>query len=287
MLSFSQINKSKLDRIVIGSKNFTEQVILGEILAQQIERQTNLKVERKFNLGGTFICHEAVKTGEIDGYVEYTGTALTAILKEPPENNAKTVYQKVKHFYQENYQLTVFPSLGFNNTFAIVIRRNDAKKYKIKTLSDVAAYTPNWRAGFGYEFLSREDGYQGLAKTYNLKFSQPPLEMDLGLLYQALVSKEVDLVAGSGTDGLIPVLNLVILEDNKQYFPPYEAVPVFNQQTLINYPQVGKVIKQLSGMINEEEMQQLNYLVDNQEKSPREVVETWFNQNFAGKSLPY
>jgi osmoprotectant transport system permease protein len=277
ILALIRVNQTNLGTIVIGSKNFTEQVILGEILAQQIERKTNLKVERKFNLGGTFICHEAVKAGEIDGYVEYTGTALTAILQQPPENNPHLVYQKVKQFYHQNYQLAVLPSLGFNNTFAIVIRGEDAQKYNLKTISDVASYTPNWRAGFGYEFLTRADGYRGLAKTYNLEFAQPPLEMDLGLLYQALVSQEVDLVAGSATDGLIPVLNLVILADDLQYFPPYEAVPIFNQQTLINYPQLTKVIEELSGMINEVTMQRLNYLVDSQAQSPAEVVENWFN----------
>ena len=277
IFSLIRTNSSNIAPIVIGSKNFTEQVILGEILAQQIENKTNLKVERKFNLGGTFICHEAVKAGEIDGYVEYTGTALTAILEQPPENNPQMVYQKVKKFYQENYNLAVLPSLGFNNTFAIVIRGKDAEEYNLKTISDVSSYTPNWRAGFGYEFLSREDGYQGLAKTYSLQFAQPPLEMDLGLLYQALVSKEVDLVAGSATDGLIPVLDLVVLEDDKQYFPPYEAVPIFNRQTLINYPQIQTAIEELSGMINEGQMQRLNYLVDSQAKSPHEVVENWMN----------
>ena len=272
-----RLNQNNFNTIVIGSKNFTEQVILGEILAQQIERKTNLKVERKFNLGGTFICHEAVKTGEIDGYVEYTGTALTAILEQPPENNPQIVYQKVKQFYQKNYKLVVLPSLGFNNTFAIVIRGEDAQKYNLKTLSDVARHTPNWRAGFGYEFLSREDGYQGLAKTYNLQFAQSPLEMDLGLLYQALVNQEVDLVAGSATDGLIPVLNLVVLEDDLQYFPPYEAVPIFNQQTIVNYPQIEKAIEELSGMLNEATMQRLNYLVDSQAKAPHEVVANWLH----------
>ena len=277
IFNFNKIINNNIETIVIGSKNFTEQVILGEILAQQIENKTNLKVERKFNLGGTFICHEAVKVGEIDGYVEYTGTALTAILELSPENNPQAVYQKVKQLYQEKYNLAVMPSLGFNNTFAIAIRGEDAQKHQIQTISDAAKYTPSWRAGFGYEFLSREDGYPGLAKTYNLQFAQPPLEMDLGLLYQALVSKQVDLVAGSATDGLIPVLNLVVLKDDKQYFPPYEAVPIFNQKTLINYPQIKTAISELSGLISEEQMQKLNYLVDSQEKTVREVVKNWLN----------
>lgn len=275
---FSLLNTHQrgLNTIVIGSKNFTEQIILGEILAQQIENNTQLKVERQFNLGGTFICHEAVKAGEIDTYVEYTGTALTAILEQPVDNNPDSVYQKVKQLYQQRYDLVVMPSLGFNNTFAIVIRNKDAQELQIKTISDVAKYTPDWRAGFGYEFIQREDGYPGLAKTYNLKFSQPPLEIDLGLLYQALNSGQVDLVAGNSTDGLIPVLDLVVLEDDRQYFPPYQAVPIINQQTLRQYPQLKAAIEDLADTISEEEMQQLNYLVDSQAKSVSEVVKDWF-----------
>ncbi len=274
-IAFIQSTPSIAGTVIIGSKNFTEQVILGEILAQQIENQTNLKVDRRFNLGGTFICHEAVKAGEIDGYVEYTGTALTAILKQPPQNNPQQVYEEVKQLYQEKFDLEVMPSLGFNNTFAIVIRGQDAEKLGLKTISDAAKYTPNWQAGFGYEFLAREDGYPGLAKTYNLKFAQSPQEMDLGLIYQALVSKEVDLVAGSATDGLIPVLDLVVLEDNKQYFPPYEAVPVFTRATFNQYPQLQRAIEQLTGLISSAEMQQMNYLVDSKESSVEEVVRDW------------
>ena len=274
-IAFIQSTQSIAGTVIIGSKNFTEQVILGEILAQQIENQTNLKVDRRFNLGGTFICHEAVKAGEINGYVEYTGTALTAILKQPPQNNPQRVYQEVKQLYQQKFDLQVMPSLGFNNTFAIVIRGQDAEKLGIKTISDAAKYTPNWQAGFGYEFLAREDGYPGLAKTYNLKFAQSPQEMDLGLIYQALVNKEVDLVAGNATDGLISVLDLVVLEDNKQYFPPYEAVPVFAGATFNEYPQLKKAINQLTGLISSAEMQQMNYLVDSKESSVEEVVKDW------------
>jgi osmoprotectant transport system permease protein len=277
VFAFVKFSQKNIGTIIIGSKNFTEQVILGEILAQQIENKTNLKVDRRFNLGGTFICHEAVKAGEIDGYVEYTGTSLTAILEQPPENNPQQVYQKVKQLYQQKFGLEVMPPLGFNNTFAIVIRGEDAEKLGIKTISDAAQYTPNWRAGFGYEFLERKDGYGGLATTYNLKFAQQPLQMELGLLYQALVSKEVDLVAGSATDGLIPVLNLVVLEDDKQFFPPYEAVPVFARETFNKYPQVKTAIKELFGLISAEKMQEMNYLVDSQENSVEEVVKDWLN----------
>jgi osmoprotectant transport system permease protein len=197
--------------IVIGSKNFTEQVILGEILAQAIEAKTDLNVDRRFNLGGTFICHEAVKAGKIDGYVEYTGTAFTTILKKQPISDPKEVFRQVKQAYQEKFQLEVFPSLGFENTFAIVIRQEDADRYNLKTISEAAKYTPQWKAGFGYEFFERQDGYPGLSKTYGLKFAQTPQAMELGLVYKALSEKQVDLVAGNSTDEVIPVLNLVIL----------------------------------------------------------------------------
>lgn len=261
--------------IVIGAKNFTEQTILGEILAQQIEANTDLNVDRRFNLGGTFICHEAVKAGKIDGYVEYTGTAFTAILQEKPITDPQAVYCQVKQTYRDKFRLEVMPSLGFENTFAIVIRQEDAKRLQIQTLSEAAKYTPQWQAGFGYEFLEREDGYPGLAKTYGLKFARSPQAMDLGLMYKALAEKQVDLVAGNSTDGLIPVLDLVILEDDKRYFPPYEAVPVFNQKTLIQYPQLQTTITQLSGLISASEMQQLNYQVDNNARPVKDVVRTF------------
>ena len=263
--------------VVIGSKNFTEQVILGEILAQQIEAQTDLKVHRQLNLGGTFICHEAVKAGKIDGYVEYTGTAFTAILQQEPITDPKEVYRQVKQAYEQKFHLEVMESLGFENTFAMIVRREDARRLKLKTLSQAAKYAPQWQAGFGYEFIEREDGYPGLAKTYGLKFAQPPQEMDLGLMYRALEEKKVDMVAGNSTDGLIPVLDLVVLEDDKKYFPPYEAVPVFNQQTLEKYPQVREAIAQLAGLISAAEMQKMNYQVDNESRSVEQVVKQFLN----------
>ncbi len=265
-------------KVIIGSKNFTEQVILGEILSQVIEAKTNLQVERKFNLGGTFICHEAVKAGQIAGYVEYTGTSLTSILRHNPLNDPTEAFQIVKQDYQEKFNLNVFPSLGFENTYAIIIRQDDAQKYQIKTISSVAKYTSNWQAGFGHEFLERKDGYTGLAKTYGLKFATFPRTMELGLMYKALVEKQVDLIAANSTDGLIPVLDLVILEDDKRYFPPYEAVPVFNQVILNKYPQLNEAINRLVGIISAAKMQQLNYQVDNQSKTVQAVVETFLKR---------
>ncbi|WP_199313230.1 glycine betaine ABC transporter substrate-binding protein [Microcoleus sp. FACHB-672] len=258
--------------IVIGSKNFTEQVILGELVAQQIEAKTGLKVERKLNLGGTGICHEGVKSGQLDAYVEYTGTAFTSILKEKTISDPKAVYKQVKQQYVSKFGLEVTEPLGFENTFAMVVRGADAQHLNIATLSQAAKYTPQWQAGFGYEFIEREDGFPGLAKTYGLKFEKSPKIMDLGLMYRALVEKKVDMVAGNSTDGQIATLNLVILKDDKQYFPPYEAVPVVRQETLKKYPKLREAFKQLGGIITAQEMQQMNYQVDGEFRKVEEVV---------------
>ncbi|MBE9054478.1 glycine betaine ABC transporter substrate-binding protein [Sphaerospermopsis sp. LEGE 08334] len=260
--------------ITIGSKNFTEQVILGEILAQTIENNTNLKVDRKLNLGGTFIAHEAVKAGKIAGYVEYTGTAFAAVLKEKTITDPQVVYERTKKAYQEKYNLTVMQPLGFENTYAMLIRAEDAKKLQVKTLSEIAKYTPQMQAGFGYEFLERADGYPGFSKTYGLKFANIK-QMELGVMYQALKEKQVDFIATNSTDGLIQVLNLVMLEDDKKYFPPYEAVPVFNQEILEKYPELVETINKLAGKISTAEIQQMNYQVDNQSQPVEDVVREW------------
>ncbi|MBO1046799.1 MAG: ABC transporter permease subunit [Dolichospermum sp. DEX182a] len=261
-------------KIIIGSKNFTEQVILGELLAQHIENHTKLKVDRRFNLGGTFIAHEAVKAGKIAGYVEYTGTSFTTILKEKPISNPQIVYEKVKEYYDQKLKLAVMKPLGFENTFAMIIREEDAKKWQIKSLSEIGKYTPQIKAGFGYEFLERADGYPGLSKTYNLKFANIK-QMELGLMYQALKEKQVDFIAANSTDGLIPVLNLVILEDDKKYFPPYQAVPIFNQEILQKYPELTDTINQLGGKISTTAIQKMNYQVDNQSQPVEKVVSEW------------
>ncbi|HEY9801139.1 MAG TPA: glycine betaine ABC transporter substrate-binding protein [Leptolyngbyaceae cyanobacterium] len=258
--------------ITVASKDFTEQDILGEILAQQIEDATNLKVARRPRLGGSFVCHSAILAGKIDAYIEYTGTAFTGILKQPVINDPQVVYEKLKQAYAQQFKLEVMPSLGFENTFAIIVRGEDAKRYKIQTLTEAAEYTPQWRGGFGYEFLEREDGFPGLAKTYGLKFSKPPQIMDLGLIYRALIQKQVDMVAGNSTDGQISRLGLVVLKDDKKYFPPYEATPIVRQETLIKYPQLKTAIAQLTGKISADEMRQLNYLVEGELQDIKQVV---------------
>lgn len=258
--------------IVIGSKNFTEQVILGELLSKYLEAKTGLKVQRRLNMGGTFICHEALKAGQIDGYIEYTGTALTAVLKQKVITDPQETYRQVQQKYGNELKLTVGKPLGFNNTFAMIIRGDDARKFDINTLSESAKYTPQWQAGVGFEFLEREDGFPGLVKAYNLTFGKKPKIMDLGLIYRALVEKKVDFIAANSTDGLIAKLGLTILEDDKKYFPPYQAVPIFKPETLQKYPKIKPALDKLYNSISATQMQKMNYQVDGEFRKPEDVA---------------
>lgn len=270
--------------IVIGSKNFTEQAILGELLAQRIEDATPLHVERRFYLGGTYICQQSLLAGRIDGYVEYTGTALAAVLKERPGGSPEAVYQRVKKDYAARYKLAVLPPLGFNNSFAIVIRSEDARRLNVHTISAAARYTPQWRAGFGYEFMDRPDGYAGLVRTYGLRFAGQPKIMDLGLLYRALISRQVDLIAGNTTDGQIEEFHLTILQDDRHYFPPYQAVPIFREQTLRRYPELRNVIGGLAGKISDDQMRRMNYEVVSEHKDTTKVVREFLESKNLGGS---
>jgi osmoprotectant transport system substrate-binding protein len=252
--------------IVIGSKNFSEQALLAEILAQHLEDKLHQPVIRRFYLAGSYICQQALLAGRIDTYVEYTGTALTAILHDPIQSDPSAVFQRVKSEYQQRFGMEVMPSLGFNNTFAIVVRGEDARRLNVKTIDDAAHYAPQWRAGFGYEFMERPDGYTGLAKVYGLKFNVRPRILDLGLLYRALLSDQVDIVAGNSTDGLIAARDLVILEDNKHYFPPYEAVPIVRADALNRFPGMKAAIEELAGKISDTEMRKMNYAVDGEHR---------------------
>jgi len=259
-------------RIVVGSKNFTESFILGELIAQQIEAHSDLKVDRRFYLAGTYICQQAILAGRIDVYPEYTGTALTAVLKQNAAGDKQDVYRRVKEQYENRFGLTLGPPLGFNDTFAMEIRGEDARRLNIKTLSQATAFAPQWRAGFGYEFMERPDGYRGLAATYGLHFAEQPRIMDLGLLARALKDHQIDLAAGNTTDGLIPALDLFVLQDDRHYFPPYEAVPVIRAQTVQQHPEVAQALAELAGKISDEEMQHMNYAVDGQHRDAAEVV---------------
>ena len=258
------------DRVVVGSKNFSEQVLLGEIVAETIEKKTGLRAERRLNLGGTFVCDRAVRAGEIDVYVEYTGTAYTAILKRPPTADAKAVLADLRTEYGKAGLEWAAP-LGFENTFALVVRGADAERLGLTKISDLAKH-PEWRAAFGYEFMERADGFPGLAKTYHLGFREPPRVMDLGLLYRALVDGQADVVAGNSTDGLIKSLGLRVLEDDRHYFPPYEAAPVVRRALLDRHPEARVALDSLGGKITAEEMRRLNYRVDGERVSAEEVA---------------
>jgi len=278
MIVASLSSCSQRDRIVVGSKNFTEQVILGEMLAQQIERKTHLPVDRKLNLGGTIVCHEALTAGQIDTYVEYTGTGLTAILKEPPAKDSNLAYQTVKDAYRSRFGIEWTEPLGFNNTFAIIVRKSDAEQFGLRTISDAAPRTSRWVAGFGYEFIEREDGYPGLVKTYNLRFPSEPRVMDLGLTYKAVAAHQVDLIAGNSTDGLIGALGLVVLEDDKHYFPPYDAVPLVREAVITKHPEIREALRALGGKVSEEQMRLMNYAVDGEHKDLKQVVKEFLDK---------
>ncbi len=263
--------------IVVGSKNFTEQLVLGEIVAQTIERETGLSVRRQLNLGGTMICDRALLAGEVDVYVEYTGTALTAIFRRPPSTDRDAVMRTVRQLYADSGR-TLLPPLGFDNTFAILVRGKDARELGLRTIADAARVTPRWRAGFGYEFMERPDGYRGLAKAYGLTFGAPPQIMDLALIYRALASGQVDVIAGDATAGLITSLDLVQLEDNRHYFPPYDAVPVARASVLLRYPQVRVALQRLGQRISAADMRAMNHAADGQRLDPDEVARRFLDR---------
>jgi osmoprotectant transport system permease protein len=263
-------------RVVVGSKDFTESVLLAEIFAQMLEAR-NVEVVRTFELAGN-VPHESLIAGAIDCYPEYTGTSYMAILKHPLNTDARTVYETTKRDYAENFNVEVSPSLGFENTFAILVRGADARRLGLKTISDAVPHAKTWRAGFGQDFMSRADGYKGFARAYNLEFASAPREMDLSLTYRALADKQVDLIAGNSTDGLIAALDLFQLEDNRHYFPPYEAVILIRRDTLARVPAASEVLSLLAGRLSTEEMRRLNYEVDGNHRDKREVAREWIKK---------
>lgn len=266
--------------IIVGSKNFTEQLVLGEIMAQQLERRLGQKVERKLNLGGTLLAHQALVKGEIDLYPEYTGTALTDVLKLPPSSDAERVLTEVRSQYEKRWNLEWLAPFGFNNSFAIVIRGDEARRYNLHTLSD-AARTKEWVMGAGFEFLQRPDGFHGLVKTYGLRMQGSLKTMDLGLLYQALEQRQVEMIAAADTDGLLSVLDVVVLQDDKHYFPPYEAAPVVRAAALAAYPGMRDALSDLAGKFTNETMQRLNYQVDGKHRPLAEVASEFLEAQVA------
>ncbi|WP_341737080.1 glycine betaine ABC transporter substrate-binding protein [Microcoleus sp. CAWBG640] len=274
---------SSKKQVVICSKDFSEQVILAEILARRIEAKTDIKVERELNLGGS-LCHQSLAAGKIDLYVEYTGTAYTNILKQKTTSDSKQVFNYIKQEYPQQFKAEWIEPLGFNNSFAIIVRGDDAKKFNLQTISQLGKVSPKLRAGFGPEFKEREDGFPGLAKTYGIKFAEEPKELLLGLLVQALQQKEVDVIAGNTTDGLIESFGLVVLKDDKNYFPSYEAVPVVRSQILTKYPELRSVLAELGGKISEADMRKMNYLVDGKQQDAGEVAQQFLQQKFGNSN---
>ena len=265
--------------IVVGSKNFTEQLILGELVAQVLERSCRTTVDGRFYLAGTYICQQAILAGRIDIYPEYTGTALANVLKEKAIGNSMEVYEAVKQQYLRRFDLDVLPPIGFDNSFAMTMRGDDSRRMGITKLSQLGRVAPQLKLGVGYEFLERQDGYVGLVKTYDLKFAEAPRVMDLGLLYRALENRSVDIVAGSNTDGLIAALGLVVLEDDRRYFPPYDAVLIVRPEVFQRYPAARTALTGISGHITADDMRRMNYQVDGLKRDAREVAREFLSQN--------
>jgi osmoprotectant transport system permease protein len=259
--------------VVVGSKDFTESVILAELFAQSLEAR-GLKVERRYELGGD-LPHESLVAGGIDAYPDYTGTCLINILKHPPATDTRAVYERVKAEYAEKFDVEVGPPLGFEDTFAVLVREQEARRLGLRTISDAAPHAPRWRAGFGQDFMSRKDGYEGLARAYGLTFAGRPREMDLSLSYRALHDGEVDIIAGNSTDGMIPTLKLFQLEDDRRYFPPYEAVILARRDALARRPAAREVLQKLAASITTEDMRRLNYEVDGRKRAPADVAREW------------
>lgn len=274
-LSSNQKNVSEIERqkIVVGSKDFTESIILAEILAQILEKK-GITVERKFELGGN-LAHDALLSNQIDVYPEYTGTAFTAILKHAPITNPEEVYNQTKNEYAEKFNLVLSPSLGFSNDFAILVRGKVALELNLKTISDAVPNAKNWQAGFGQDFMSRADGYTGFANAYNFNFTKQPREMDLSLTYRALAAGQVDLIAGNSTDGLISTLDLFQLADDRRYFPPYQAVFIAKQQKLET---LDETFENLRDAISTEQMRRLNYEVDGNKRAPKDAANDWLKK---------
>lgn len=258
-------------RLVIGAKNFTEQVLLGELLAQQVEAAGE-KVDRRFYLAGSYIAHQALVAGRIDAYVEYTGTALTSILKQPLDHNPERVFAAVQRLYRDRYHVAVLPSLGFENTFAMVVREDDAKRLQLVNLTSSQQAAPQLRLGVGYEFEERPDGLHGMEQAYSLHFAGEPRVMDLGLLYRALGQRQVDIVSGNSTDGQITGMHLRVLQDDRHYFPPYQAVPLVREDALRRYPALHAALGRLNDVVTQAEMQAMNHAVEGEHRDPADVI---------------
>ncbi len=273
------------DVVVVGAKNFTEQTVLGELMAQAIEARTDLEVERRFDLGGTFVCFSALKRGDIDLYPEYTGTGLTAILKSPVLADADSVYDRVSSAFLEEFDQVWLQPFGMNNTYTLTMREADAESLGVASISDLKAHEESLRCGFTGEFMARPDGWAGLKRRYGLDLSRPPRELDAGLMYAALAEGEVDLICGFATDGRIPAFGLRVLEDDRGYFPPYYAAPLVRAPILEKHPELRSALQVLAGALDDSTMAALNFAVDQGGQPARKVAEDflegWLSVNKA------
>jgi osmoprotectant transport system permease protein len=257
-------------RVVVGSKNFTEQILLGELTAQAMEAE-GLQVERKLNLGGTFICDRALRSGDVDVYVEYTGTAVTAVFHQEVPHDPRQAFEQARALYARG-GVTALEPLGFNNTFAILVRTSDARRRGLRSIDDLRSVAGEWTPGFGYEFLQRADGFPGLIQTYGLTFRGAPRAMDLSLIYKALADGQVDVIAGDATSALIDALDLTALDDSRHYFPPYDAAPLVRTAALLRHPEISRAMSRLSGRVKEQDMRAMNRSVDLDRRDPRAVA---------------
>lgn len=261
------------DSVAVGSKDFVEQDVLAELISQELEAR-GIPVERRFHFGGSNLIHQALLGGDLDLYVEYTGTALIAILGREPIHDADSVYTVVEETYLDRWDLVLAPPLGFENTFALIVRSSDADSLDLETIGDLRRVDEGWTAGFGPEFMSREDGYPGLKEAYGIEFRRVK-QMDLGLLYRALAQGEIDVAVGNSTDGQIAAFDLRVLKDNRNYFPPYQAVPVVRRETLERHPVAWEVLQSLEGALTAAEMRELNREVVVENADIPVVVRRW------------
>lgn len=278
LLSCSLTSCSNANTVTIASKDYTENIILGEMFAQLVEANTDLNVKKKLNLGGTFVCFQAIQNGDIDIYPEYTGTALTAELKMDVIKDPDKSFETVRDEFDKQFDIKWFKPLGYNNTYALAVTDEIYQEYKIETYSELAEISENFIFGTEAEFLNRQDGYDGLVETYNMKFKDEPKQMDISLKYQAIGNGEIDVTDAFTTDGAIKQYNLKVLEDDKDFFPPYYVAPIIRKDTLEKHPELEDVLSKLSGIIDEETMMDLNYKVDVEDKDIEKVVKEFLQE---------
>ncbi|WP_079588879.1 glycine betaine ABC transporter substrate-binding protein [Acetoanaerobium noterae] len=273
LLTLTACSSQEPKTVVIASKPHSEQYILAEMLSLLIENHTDIKVEKKLGIGGgTSNIHPAMLSGDFDIYPEYTGTGLLFVLKEDLITDSDELYKRVQDRYLEEYNIKWLGLYGFNNTYALAVKESTAQTYNLETYDDLALASKDLVFGAEYDFFERDDGYEALKDVYGFEFKDTK-EMDIGLKYEAIGSDEVDVINAFSTDGLIKQYNLKVLEDNKNFFPAYQAATLIRKETLDKYPELEEVLEKLTGQISDDEMIQMNYQVEKENMDPRDVAE--------------